>query len=269
MSLASLLGRPIARVPDEEPRGGITPPGSAADSLSETAERRGSTGPLTPAPPPRGWVRHPGEIPSEPDRGFYLRFGKRGLDLVLGGLATLLLLPLFVLCALAIKLDTPGPVIYSSPRVGRGGRIFTFYKLRSMVHGADRTRQQIAHLNEVSGPVFKIARDPRITRVGRLLRRSSVDELPQILNVLKGEMTLVGPRPPIPEEVAQYEPWQLRRLSVAPGITCLWQISGRSRLGFDEWMRLDMEYVERRSFTLDLKILARTIPAVLGGKGAY
>lgn len=138
-----------------------------------------------------------------------------------------------------------------------------------MVHGADRTRQQIAHLNEVSGPVFKIARDPRITRVGRLLRRSSVDELPQILNVLKGEMTLVGPRPPIPEEVAQYEPWQLRRLSVTPGISCLWQISGRSRLGFDEWMRLDMEYVERRGFTLDVKILARTIPAVLGGKGAY
>jgi lipopolysaccharide/colanic/teichoic acid biosynthesis glycosyltransferase len=191
------------------------------------------------------------------------------LDLALGGLGLLIALPIYLLCALAIKLDTPGPVLYRSTRVGLGGRTFQFYKLRSMVHGADRTRHQIAHLNEVSGPVFKIARDPRITRVGRILRRTSLDELPQILNVLKGDMSLVGPRPPIPEEVVQYEPWQLRRLSVRPGITCLWQVSGRSRLGFEEWMRLDMEYVERRSLGLDVSIIARTIPAVLGGKGAY
>lgn len=269
MSLASLLGRPIARVPDEGPRGGIAPPGSDPDTLSEAADPSGSHGPSIPAPPPAGGAPDSSGVPIEPDRGFYLRYGKRGLDLFLGGLAALLLLPLFGLCALAIKLDTPGPVIYCSPRVGRGGKVFTFYKLRSMVHGADKTRQQIAHLNEVSGPVFKIAQDPRITRVGRILRRSSVDELPQIANVLKGEMSLVGPRPPIPDEVAQYEPWQLRRLSVTPGITCLWQVSGRSRLGFDEWMRLDKEYVERRSFVLDLKILMKTIPAVLGGRGAY
>ncbi len=267
MSLASLLGRPIARVPDEEPRGEAIPRQPSADFLSEAASQ-----PISPdsAPPPSGGgSRQLGDIPITPDRGFYLRFGKRGLDLLAGGLALLILLPLFLLCALAIKLDTPGPVIYCSPRVGRGGRLFTFYKLRSMVHGADLTRHQISHLNEVSGPVFKIARDPRITRVGRILRRSSVDELPQILNVLKGEMSLVGPRPPIPEEVAHYEPWQLRRLSVKPGITCLWQVSGRSQLGFDRWMQLDMEYVERRSFALDLKILFKTIPAVLGGKGAY
>jgi lipopolysaccharide/colanic/teichoic acid biosynthesis glycosyltransferase len=222
---------------------------------------------------PRAGVSAPADserrVPIEPNRGFYLRRGKRALDLALGGAALLIALPVYLLCALAIKLDTPGPVLYCSTRVGLGGRTFTFYKLRSMVHGADKSRHQIAHLNEVSGPVFKIARDPRITRVGRILRRTSLDELPQIFNVLKGDMSLVGPRPPIPEEVVQYEPWQLRRLSVHPGITCLWQVSGRSRLGFDEWMRLDMEYVERRKFGLDLSILVRTIPAVLGGKGAY
>jgi lipopolysaccharide/colanic/teichoic acid biosynthesis glycosyltransferase len=177
--------------------------------------------------------------------------------------------PLFLLSALAIKLDTPGPVLYRSTRVGRGGKLFTFFKLRSMVQGAEHNRHSLSHLNEVSGPVFKMADDPRITKVGRILRRTSVDELPQLFNVLKGDMTLVGPRPPIPEEVNQYEPWQLRRLAVRPGITCLWQISGRSSLGFDEWMRLDMEYIERRGFLLDFKILLRTLPAVLSGEGAY
>jgi len=208
-------------------------------------------------------------IPIEADHGFYLRFGKRFLDLFLGGLASILLLPLFLVSAIAIKLDTPGPLLYRSIRVGKGGRPFTFYKLRSMIHNADQRRQELEHLNEVSGPVFKVARDPRVTRIGRILRRSSVDELPQLIHVLKGEMSLVGPRPPIPQEVAQYEAWQRRRLSVRPGITCIWQISGRSRLGFDEWMRLDMEYIDHRGFRLDLKILLRTIPAVLSGEGAY
>ena len=208
-------------------------------------------------------------VPIEVDRGFYLRCGKRCLDLILAGTASILLLPLFLVCAIAIKVDTPGPVLYRSTRTGRGGKQFVFYKLRSMIRGAEQHRDRIDHLNEVSGPVFKVARDPRITRVGRFLRRSSLDELPQLLNVLKGDMSMVGPRPPIPQEVLQYEPWQLRRLSVRPGITCLWQISGRSRLGFDEWMRLDMEYISRRSLVLDLKILLRTIPAVLSGKGAY
>ncbi|MDM7917418.1 MAG: sugar transferase [Candidatus Eisenbacteria bacterium] len=208
-------------------------------------------------------------IPVEPDRGIYLRYGKRFVDFVMGSIALILCLPLLLLAALAIKLDTPGPVLYRSTRIGRGGKPFTFYKLRSMIVGAEQHRGQIAHLNEVSGPVFKIADDPRITRVGKFLRRTSMDELPQILNVIKGDMTLVGPRPPLLEEVLQYEPWQRRRLAIRPGITCLWQISGRSRLGFDEWVRLDMEYIERRCFVLDLKILIRTIPAVLSGEGAY
>jgi lipopolysaccharide/colanic/teichoic acid biosynthesis glycosyltransferase len=138
-----------------------------------------------------------------------------------------------------------------------------------MVDGADRHRHTLAHLNETDGPVFMIASDPRVTRVGRLLRVTSVDEIPQLWNVLRGDMSLVGPRPPIAEEVMQYEPWQLRRLDVLPGITCLWQISGRSRIGFQEWMRLDLEYIKHRSFWLDMKILIRTIPAVLSREGAY
>jgi lipopolysaccharide/colanic/teichoic acid biosynthesis glycosyltransferase len=208
-------------------------------------------------------------VPVEPDRGFYLLFGKRLLDLLAGGALFLLTLPLLALLAIAVKLDAPGPVLYRSTRVGRGGRPFAFYKLRSMVRDAEKVRAQLEHLNEVSGPVFKIANDPRITRVGRLLRRTSLDELPQLWHVLRGEMSLVGPRPPIPEEVLQYEPWQLRRLSVRPGITCTWQVSGRSRLTFDEWMRMDIDYIEHRCFALDMRILLRTVPAVLNGEGAY
>ena len=160
-------------------------------------------------------------------------------------------------------------MFYRSKRIGRGGREFTFYKLRSMVKDAHKKRDHLNHLNECDGPVFKIERDPRITPIGRFMRSTSLDEVPQFWNVLRGDMSLVGPRPPIPEEVAQYEPWQLRRLDVRPGLTCLWQISGRSRIGFQEWMRLDLEYIRHRSLKLDLKILLRTIPAVLSREGAY
>lgn len=202
-------------------------------------------------------------------QGLYLRFAKRLLDVIAALFALVVTAPVMLVLAILIKLESRGPVIYKSTRIGLGGRSFTFYKLRSMVQDADVRRQQLAHLNEADGPVFKIARDPRVTRVGRFIRTSSLDEIPQFINVLKGDMSLVGPRPPIPEEVAQYEPWQLRRLDVRPGITCLWQISGRSRLGFQEWMRLDLEYIRHRSFLLDLKILLRTIPAVLSREGAY
>uniref|UniRef100_A0A832I2T4 Sugar transferase n=1 Tax=Eiseniibacteriota bacterium TaxID=2212470 RepID=A0A832I2T4_UNCEI len=203
------------------------------------------------------------------DEGFYLRYGKRMLDVVGATIALIVTFPLLVAAAIAIRLESEGPIFYRSVRIGRGGRPFTFLKLRSMVQDADRHRHQLAHLNEADGPVFKISRDPRVTRVGRFLRTTSIDEIPQFVNVLRGEMSLVGPRPPIPEEVAQYEPWQLHRLDVQPGITCLWQISGRSRIGFQEWMRLDLEYIRHRSFWLDLKILLRTLPAVLSREGAY
>jgi lipopolysaccharide/colanic/teichoic acid biosynthesis glycosyltransferase len=199
----------------------------------------------------------------------YQRLGKRVLDLGVGSVAFLLAAPLIAIAAIAIKADSRGPVFHRAVRVGRGGRKFTFLKLRSMQVGAEELRGLLLHLNQAQGPAFKLHNDPRVTRVGRLLRKLSLDELPQLLHVLQGHMSLVGPRPPFPEEVERYEPWMLRRLSVRPGLTCLWQVRGRSDLGFTEWMRLDLEYVDRLSLGLDLEILARTIPAVLSAKGAY
>ncbi len=200
---------------------------------------------------------------------FYERVGKRALDLALGSAAFVLTLPLVGLAAAAIKLESKGPVFHRAVRVGRDGRKFTFLKLRSMQVGAEELRGLLLHLNEAQGPAFKLHNDPRVTRVGRLLRKMSLDELPQLLHVLQGHMSLVGPRPPFPEEVERYQPWMLKRLSVRPGLTCLWQIRGRSDLSFEEWMRLDIEYVERLSFGLDLKILILTVPAVLSARGAY
>jgi lipopolysaccharide/colanic/teichoic acid biosynthesis glycosyltransferase len=201
-------------------------------------------------------------------RTFYQRRGKRIVDVVCAGAALILLSPLFLVIALAVKLDTRGPVFYVSTRLGRRARPFPFVKFRSMVRDAEQLRGQLDALNEMDGPVFKIRNDPRMTRVGRLLRKTSLDELPQIWSVLRGDMSLVGPRPPIPAEVEQYERRYRRRLSVTPGITCLWQVSGRNRISFEEWMRLDAEYIDRLSFGLDLKILFLTIPAVLRGSGA-
>jgi lipopolysaccharide/colanic/teichoic acid biosynthesis glycosyltransferase len=210
-------------------------------------------------------------IPAIPQvkNGVYAAAGKRALDIA-GSLAVLLFAgPVILLAALAVKLSSRGPAFYKSTRLGKDGQPFTFYKLRSMYVGADAERANLMHMNEADGPVFKLKRDPRVTRIGQWMRCTSVDELPQLLNVLKGEMSLVGPRPPLPEEADKYEAWQRRRLDVKPGITCLWQVSGRSRLGFDEWMRLDLEYIRRQSLATDLWILVRTIPAVLSREGAY
>jgi lipopolysaccharide/colanic/teichoic acid biosynthesis glycosyltransferase len=168
-----------------------------------------------------------------------------------------------------IKADSRGPVFYRQDRVGRGGRLFRFYKFRSMYEEADRRLPELVDRNEQDGPVFKIKSDPRITAVGRFLRRSSMDEIPQVFNVLRGEMSIVGPRPALPTEVARYQPWQRRRLEVKPGITCLWQIAGRSHIGFDEWMRLDVEYLRTRSFATDAVIFVKTVPAVMARRGAY
>jgi lipopolysaccharide/colanic/teichoic acid biosynthesis glycosyltransferase len=201
--------------------------------------------------------------------GVYRRGGKRLLDLALGSAALLIALPPMAIAAILIKLDSPGPVFHRAVRVGRGGRKFTFLKLRSMQQDAEELRSLLLHLNEARGPAFKLHDDPRVTRIGRFLRKTSLDELPQLIHVVQGQMSLVGPRPPFPEEVERYEPWMLRRLAVRPGLTCLWQIRGRSDLTFEEWMRLDLEYVERCSLALDLMILLLTVPAVLSGRGAY
>jgi len=197
----------------------------------------------------------------------FMMFTKRAIDLVAAAaLLTMVAIPM-ALIALVIKLTSRGPLLFRQTRCGLYGRPFTMYKFRSMVEGAQELRAHLAHLNEADGPVFKIRRDPRRTRVGAFLRRYNLDELPQLWNVLRGEMSLVGPRPPIPEEVEQYRRWQRRRLSMKPGLTCLWQVSGRHELGFDEWMRLDLEYIDRWSPWLDMRILLRTIPVVLLGRG--
>ncbi len=194
---------------------------------------------------------------------------KRMLDVCLAVIGLIVLAPIFLVIAIAIKADSPGPVFYVSKRCGKKGRMFHFYKFRSMIDGADTQKASLRDQSEVTGPIFKMRDDPRITRVGRLLRRYSLDELPQLWNVLKGDMSLVGPRPPTPDEVEQYDIWQMRRLDVRPGITCLWQVRGRSNLSFYKWVKWDLWYIDNWSFALDMMILVWTIPAVFKRKGAY
>jgi exopolysaccharide biosynthesis polyprenyl glycosylphosphotransferase len=193
---------------------------------------------------------------------------KRVFDVVLSATMLLLVAPVFVAVAAAIKLESPGPVFFRQRRVGLHGREFTFFKFRSMCLDAEAKLESLRQFNEMSGPVFKMKRDPRVTRVGSFIRRTSLDELPQFWNVLKGEMSVVGPRPPTPSEVRQYKPWQRRRLSVKPGITCTWQVSGRNDIDFDRWMQLDLAYIDEWSLWRDIQICFKTVPAVLGTRGA-
>ena len=197
-------------------------------------------------------------------------FIKRALDIIASGFGVLMLSPLFLLAASLIKLTSPGPVFFPQKRVGLNGRKFILYKFRSMHQGAQLKLSELMESNEMNGPVFKMKNDPRITPVGKFLRKFSIDELPQLFNVFAGQMSLVGPRPPLSKEVLQYEPWQRRRLSMRPGITCLWQISNRGKkIDFDEWMKLDLQYIDNWSMGLDFKILLKTIPTVMFGIGAY
>jgi len=192
---------------------------------------------------------------------------KRVFDVFVASVVFVLTLPIFITASLLIKLTSPGPVFFTQERCGLNGRRFRMLKFRTMVENADIMIDHLKEFNEMDGPVFKIKRDPRITPVGRFLRKYSIDELPQILNVLKGDMSIVGPRPPIPAEVEKYDIWQRRRLSVRPGITCSWQVNGRNKVGFDEWMKLDLQYIDTWSFKQDMKIILKTIPAVLKGTG--
>ncbi len=193
---------------------------------------------------------------------------KRAIDLVGSGMLLILAAPIVLIAAAAIKLTSPGPLFFHQVRCGRNGHRFAMIKLRTMVADAEQKQAALLDLNEMDGPVFKIEADPRITSVGRVLRRWSVDELPQLWNVFRGDMSLVGPRPPIPTEVVLYRTHDRRRLSMRPGITCLWQINGRNRVGFDDWVRLDIKYIDTWSLTNDFKILLRTIPVVLRGTGS-
>jgi exopolysaccharide biosynthesis polyprenyl glycosylphosphotransferase len=194
-------------------------------------------------------------------------FVKDLVDYVGAALGLLLLSPVMLLIAGLVRLSSPGPVIFGQERTGLNGRVFRFYKFRSMVANAEELRADLAEANEQEGPVFKIRNDPRVTPIGRILRKTSLDELPQLFNVLKGDMSLVGPRPPLPAEVAQYEAWQRRRLSMKPGLTCIWQVSGRNNISFEQWMKLDLEYIDRWSLLLDMKLLFMTFRAVLFTSG--
>ena len=193
---------------------------------------------------------------------------KRALDVAAAAAALVVLLPLLLVLAALIKLSDGGPVFFAQRRVGLSGDVFRMLKFRSMVVDAERLRPRLEGSNERNGPVFKMKLDPRVTPIGRFLRKYSIDELPQLINVLRGEMSLVGPRPPLPSEVSRYEPWQRRRLSVRPGLTCLWQVSGRNQISFEEWMYLDMRYIDHWSLSEDLSLIMKTFPVVLTGRGA-
>jgi exopolysaccharide biosynthesis polyprenyl glycosylphosphotransferase len=194
---------------------------------------------------------------------------KRAVDTAVAAIMLVLTAPLMLLAAIAIKLESPGPAVFAQVRVGQGGRLFTVYKFRSMRLGAEEKLPELAAQSEAGKILFKMRQDPRHTSVGRFLRRSSIDELPQLYNILRGEMSIVGPRPALPSEVAQYEDWHRKRLEVPPGMTGLWQVMGRSEIPFDEMVMLDIYYIENWSLGLDFRIMLRTIPTVLSGRGAY
>ena len=198
----------------------------------------------------------------------YQRSVKRLFDIFVSAATLVVLSPLFVAVAVLVKLTSKGPVFFRQARVGLHGRPFNIFKFRTMVVNAEALKEQLLANNEQTGPVFKMKNDPRITPIGRFLRKHSIDELPQLINVLRGDMSVVGPRPPVPQEVARYEAWQRRRLSVRPGLTCIWQVSGRNQITFQEWMYLDMRYIDHWSITDDLNLILRTLPIVVTGRGA-
>lgn len=198
-----------------------------------------------------------------------MRHLKRILDVVVASLALIMAAPIMLITAIMIKLDSPGPILFRQTRVGKWGEPFSCYKFRSMYIDAEQRLQDLMAKNEADGPVFKMKNDPRVTRVGRVIRKLSIDELPQLFNVLKGDMSLVGPRPALPKEVAQYTYDQIHRLNAMPGITGLQQVSGRSDIDFKRWIELDLQYISEQSLVKDIEILLRTIPAVIFSKGAY
>ncbi|WP_302652639.1 sugar transferase [uncultured Clostridium sp.] len=193
---------------------------------------------------------------------------KRIIDIVASFIGIILLSPLILIVSILIKLESKGEVIFKQKRVGLNGKEFYMYKFRSMVINAEELKEQLESQNEMSGPMFKIKDDPRITKVGKFIRKTSIDELPQLINVIKGDMSLVGPRPSLPKEVKKFEQWMMERLEVKPGLTCIWQVSGRNNIDFEDWMKLDIKYVRERSFKLDIKLILKTVLVLLGDKNA-
>lgn len=196
------------------------------------------------------------------------KISKRALDIIASAIGLIVLSPILIIVAILIKLESKGPAIFSQKRIGLDGKEFKMYKFRSMVQNAEKLKKELEKQNEMSGPMFKIKNDPRVTKVGRFIRKTSIDELPQLINVLKGDMTLVGPRPSLPNEVEKFEAWMLKRLEVKPGLTCYWQVSGRNNIDFEEWMKLDLKYVNDMSFLLDIKLIFKTVGVLFGDKNA-
>ncbi|WP_342576215.1 sugar transferase [Solibacillus sp. FSL K6-1781] len=195
---------------------------------------------------------------------------KRIIDIIFSLLGIILLFPICIIIAFLIKLeDRKGSVIFKQVRVGENGKTFRIYKFRSMITNAEELKLLLVHQNEASGPVFKMKQDPRVTKFGRLIRKTSLDELPQLINVLKGEMTLVGPRPPLPEEVEKYSSYEMQRLRVTPGLTCYWQVNGRSNISFEQWIEMDLKYINERNLFLDIKLIYKTIFVLFGSRNAY
>lgn len=196
------------------------------------------------------------------------KVSKRALDVIASFLGLVILSPILLIVAILIKLESKGPAIFAQSRIGLNGKEFKMYKFRSMVQNAEELKEKLAKQNEMSGPMFKIKNDPRVTKVGKFIRKTSIDELPQLLNILKGDMTLVGPRPSLPREVEKFESWMLKRLEVKPGLTCYWQVSGRNNIDFYEWMKLDLKYVNDMGFWLDIKLIFKTVTVLFGDKNA-
>lgn len=194
---------------------------------------------------------------------------KRIVDIIGASAGILLLSPIFIIVTILIKLEDPkGSVFFGQERCGQYTKSFKMLKFRSMVHNAEELLEELQHLNEQTGPVFKIKEDPRITKVGKFIRKTSIDELPQLFNILKGDMSIVGPRPPIPREVEKYDGYQMQRLAVKPGLTCIWQVSGRNNIGFDEWVDMDIEYIQNRNMLLDIKLIFKTVGVLFGDETA-
>ena len=207
---------------------------------------------------------------SESTRGFsFYEAIKRLIDIICSFVGILVLSPLFIIIAIIIKFTSKGPVFFSQKRVGKYGREFDMYKFRSMVVNAEELKEKLAAQNEMSGPMFKMKDDPRVTKVGKFIRKTSIDELPQLWNVLKGDMSLVGPRPSLPKEVEQFDNWMFKRLSVRPGLTCYWQVSGRNNIDFEDWMKLDCRYVDERNLWIDIKLIFKTVFVLFGDKNAH
>lgn len=200
--------------------------------------------------------------------GYGYTFLKRTIDIVCSLAGLVILSPVLLIVSILIKLESDGPIIFSQDRIGYKGKEFKMYKFRSMVVNAEELKKKLAEQNEMSGPMFKMKNDPRVTKVGKFIRKTSIDELPQLINILKGEMSLVGPRPSLPKEVKEFEPWMMERLEVKPGLTCYWQVSGRNDIDFEDWMKLDIKYVRERSFWIDVKLIFKTFFVLFGDKHA-